>query len=716
MSLGIALPERIARLDEIASNLWWTCRPQARDLFRALDYPLWRTSRHNPVKLLRDINYERLQGAAKDPAFLSLYDSIVQKFDNYVSAQNKWFSTAHPELLSETIVYFSAEFAIQNSLPIYAGGLGVLAGDICKEGCNLGLPLIGVGFMYPQGYFQQRITADGWQEEVYKQLDFNEAPVSPITSHGQKSLVQVQLGNRQLHIGAWLVRLGKVNLYLLDTNVEENSAQDRQLSNRLYTADMEQRIQQEIVLGIGGVRVLRELGIKPTVWHANEGHTSFMMLERIREEVSQGALFTEAVQRVRATTVFTTHTPVPAGHDVFDIGLVDKYFYNYWGLLGIDRGTFLGFGHQGEDGRFNMAALALKMAGHNNAVSQLHGKVARKTWHVLWPELKEDEVPITHITNGVHVPTWIASEFMQLYEKYMGGEPLERCDDPRIKDVIQKIPDDELWAVHCALRRKLVTAMMERTRERWSTGEINAQQGLAMGSLLDPEVLTIAYVRRFTEYKRPALILYDMERLKRMVRSKMRPVQIVFAGKSHPADFLSKYLLHRVYTLATDRDFQGRIAFVEDYDMHMAHYLVQGADIWLNNPRRLEEACGTSGMKAGLNGVLNLSVRDGWWNEGYNGSNGWAIGEVRKIPDPDAEDRADAESLYHILENEVIPLFYDRDRNGVSHGWVRMMKESISSIEPNFCSRRMLKEYTERMYVPAIKSLKEAPVKPERQN
>ncbi len=715
MAIPPRLPKRIGRLEELAGNLWWNWHDEARELFRALDYPLWRTSSHNPVKQLRDINQERLQAAANDPVFLRLYDTIVERFDADMSASGSWFATKYPELMTEPIAYFSAEFAIHNSLPIYAGGLGVLCGDTCKEACDLGLPLVAIGFMYPQGYFQQRITADGWQEEIYRQLDFNEAPVSPITRRGRRSLVQVQLGNRPLHIGAWQVRLGRVNLYLLDTNVEENSLQDRQLSNRLYTADMEQRIQQEIVLGIGGVRVLRALGIKPSIWHLNEGHTAFMMLERIREEVEQGALFLEAARRVRATTVFTTHTPVPAGHDIFDLNLVEKYFYNYWGSLGIDRETFLGFGQYASEKRFNMAALALKMAGYRNAVSQLHGIVARKMWHVLWPEVGEDEVPIIHITNGIHVPTWIAPELIELYERYLGEDPLEKCDDPRLRELVQKIPDDEIWALHCILKRKLMSAMLERARDRWSSGEVTAQQGMAMGSLLDPDVLTIAYVRRFTEYKRPALILYDLERLKRIVKSQMRPVQIIFAGKSHPADFLSKYLLHRVYTLATDRDFQGRIAFIEDYDIHIAHYLVQGVDVWLNNPRRLEEACGTSGMKAAINGILNFSVRDGWWNEGYNSTNGWAIGDIRKIPDPEAEDKADAESLYRVLENEIVPLFYDRDRGGVPHGWVRMMKESISSIGPNFCSRRMMKEYSERMYVPAIKSLKGVRVNPGKQ-
>ncbi len=700
------LPERIGRLHELANNLWWTCRPEARELFRTLDYPLWHLSHHNPVKELVDISPDRLEAAAKDPVFLRLYDSVMTRFDAKMTEEASWFAAHYPDLATEKIAYFSAEFAIHNSLPIYAGGLGVLAGDICKESCDMGLPLVAVGFMYPQGYFQQRITADGWQEEIYRQLNFNEAPVTPILHNGSRALVKLDMAGRALHIGAWLVKIGRVSLYLLDTNIEENSLQDRQLSNRLYTADMEQRIQQEIVLGIGGVRVLRTLGIAPSVWHGNEGHTAFMMLERFREELHRGTPFAEAMRRVQQTSAFTTHTPVPAGHDVFDIGLVDKYLGGYWNSLGIDHEQFLRLGRTGPSGGFNMTILALKMSQWRNAVSEIHGKVARRMWHVLWPEVSEDEVPIMHITNGVHVPTWIAAELEELYERRLGADVHDRCDDPRIYENIMQIPDEELWDVHRTLKGKLTRAMLDRARERWATGEIAAQQGLAMGAMLDPDTLTIAFVRRFAEYKRPALILYNLERLKRLVRDKWRPIQIIFAGKSHPADFLSKYLLHRVYALATDREFQGRIAFVEDYDIHMAHYLVQGVDIWLNTPRRLEEASGTSGMKAAVNGVLNLSVRDGWWNEAYNGKNGWAIGDVRKIPDAEGEDRADAESLYNLLENEIIPMYYDYDRSRVPRRWVHMMKESIGTIGPRFSSRRMVREYTERMYVPAMKSLK----------
>jgi len=709
MYLKGRLPERINRLEDLANNLWWSWHPQARELFRVLDYPLWRLSGHNPVKQLREISADKLATAATDPAFLNLYDSVMSDFDADMSDKNSWFATKYPNVLDGPVAYFSMEFAIHNSLPIYAGGLGVLAGDTCKEACDLGLPLVGVGFMYPQGYFHQHISAEGWQEEIYRQLNFDDAPITPINpvprSEWCGPLIQLNLGDRPFHIGVWQVRLGRDNLYLLCCDVEGNMPQDRQLCARLYTADQEQRIQQEIVLGIGGVRVLRALGIKPSVWHANEGHCAFMMLERVREEVETGATFAEALRNIRAATVFTTHTKVAAGHEVFPLSLVEKYFHSYWESLGINRETFLELGRQDETSSqtFNMTVLALRIADHRNAVSQLHGKVARRMWQGLWPEVKEDEVPISHITNGIHVPTWVAREMGRLYEKHLGQNVSGKYDDTSLRQLVLNIPDEELWAVHQILKRKLIAAMVERARQCSTERECKARQVLAMGSLLDQDTLTIGFVRRFAAYKRPELIFHDIETLRRIVTDRWHPVQIIFAGKSHPADLPSKELLRNVYTLATDREFQGRIAFVEDYDIHMAHYLVQGVDVWLNTPRRLYEACGTSGMKAAVNGVLHLSVRDGWWNEGYNGANGWAIGDEIEAHGPVAEDKSDADALYSLLEEEIVPLYYQRDRNGVPHGWVRMIKEAINSIVPRFCARRMLKEYIEQMYMPAAR-------------
>ena len=701
------LPKRIDRLDELAHNMWWSWHYQARDLFRTLDYTLWVISGHNPVKQLRDINPDKLKAAASDPAFLALYDSVMAAFDADMSSQDTWFGRKYSDKLTGLVGYFSMEFAIHNSIPIYAGGLGILAGDICKEASDLGLPMVGVGFMYPQGYFHQRISADGWQEEIYSQLDFSEAPITPVFSSGwNRTLAEVQLDNRQVRIGAWQIQAGRTTIYLLDTNVEENSPQDRQLSARLYIADRELRIQQEIVLGIGGVRVLRALGVNPAVWHANEGHAAFMMLERAREEIEEGASFEEAVERLRAATVFTTHTPVPAGHDVFPVQFMDKYFHSYWDCLKMDRETFMRLGQQdGSSDVFNMTVLALTMSEQRNAVSKLHGKASRKMWHVLWPNVREEDVPITYITNGIHVPTWVASEMGQLYIKYLGEDWVERQDDPELWKRVMDIPDEEMWTARQTLKRRLKGAMLGWAQQRWSEAEVQPQQVLAMGALLHPEVLTIGFVRRFAEYKRPALIFRDIERLKRLVKDRWQPIQIVFAGKSHPADFPSKCLLQHVYRLATDRDLQGRIAFIEDYDMDRARYLVQGVDVWLNVPRRLNEASGTSGMKAALNGVPHLSVRDGWWYEGYNKANGWAIGDGPKTYSPEEEDRMDAEALYKLLEEELVPLYYDRDRGGVPHGWVGIIKEAIRTVVPKFCARRMMKDYTEQLYVPAAGSL-----------
>ncbi|MBI2853437.1 MAG: alpha-glucan family phosphorylase [Chloroflexi bacterium] len=698
------LPERISRLYELANNLWWSWHEEARQLFRSLDYALWRTSGHNPVRQLLSLAPDKLQAAASDPAFLELYDSVMRQFDTDMSSEKTWFSQIHPARLSGPVAYFSAEFAIHGSLPIYAGGLGVLAGDICKEASDMGLPLSAVGFMYPQGYFVQRISADGRQQEVYTQLDFKDAPISPCPwPAGCGPLISVPLPDRELFLATWLVRVGRVNLYLLDTNVEENLPQDRMLSARLYTPDPEQRILQMIALGICGVRVLRTLGINPAVWHANEDYTSFMMLENIREEMLKGVSFDQAIGAVRASTVFTTHTPVPAGVTIFPVYLLDRYFRNFWESLKIDRRAFLRLGQYAglESDQFNMTALALRLAGRSNAVSRLHGQVARRMWQVLWPERREEDVPISHVTNGIHLPSWQAPEMLVLCQRYLGPPLSEKQDDPEYWACIADIPDEEFWELRQTMKTRLIRSIQERAQQRWIEDGVSTQQILAMGALLDPYALTIAFSRRFAEYKRPGLILSDVERLKRIVSNPSRPVQIVFAGKSHPADMPSKELVSQVYQVATDRQFQGRIAFVEDYDMHLARDMVRGTDVWLNVPRRLQEASGTSGMKAAINGVLHLSVRDGWWDEAYGGTNGFAINGSRSRT-REEEDRADADALYKLLEETLVPLYYDRDRKGVPHRWISIAKESIRSISPVYCSRRMLKEYTERVYSSAL--------------
>jgi starch phosphorylase len=697
------LPPRIDRLFEFAYNLWWSWHEEGRQVFRSLDYALWRNSGHNPVKQLRSMTTEKLEAAARDPAFLELYDTVMSKFDEEMSTGQDWCGKIKPEKPNGQIAYFSAEYAIHNSLPIYAGGLGVLAGDICKECSDRGLPLVAVGFMYPKGYFRQRISPDGEQQEDYEELNFDDAPISPCAwPYGCGPLIPIQLADRQMYVKIWQVHVGRIHLYLMDTNVEENSPEDRTLSAQLYTADQEQRLRQLIVLGIAGVRTLRELHLEPTVWHANEDHTAFMMLERLRIERANGTTLDEAIEKVRRCTVFTTHTPVAAGHHVFSFQLMDRYRNNLWEPLGIDRETFLKLGQYPGSGpeKFNLTAFAFRLSGQSNAVSKLHGKITRSMWQVLWPEKKEEEVPILSITNGVHLPSWQAPEMRELCHKHMDADWLEKQAEEEYWKCMDDIPDEDLWQMRQILKTRLINAMQYRAQQRWTQDAVTTQQVIAMGSLLDPYALTIAFTRRFAQYKRPYLILSDIERLKRIITDPVRPTQIVFAGKSHPADYQSKQLLKQVYQTAMDRGFQGRIAFLEDYDLNLARELVRGVDIWLNTPRRLQEACGTSGMKASLNGVVNFSVRDGWWDEAYNGKNGWSIDDFHGNS-PEEEDRKDAESLYSILENEIVPLYYDRDRKGVPHGWIKVVKEAIKTITPAFSACKMMKEYTQKMYLPA---------------
>ncbi len=700
-------PERISRIDELAKNLWWVWHEDARKVFRALSYPLWRQSKHNPVKQLKEISSEALQIASKDPAFLSLYDSAIAAFDAEFANSDVVLRTNEHIKLPDSLAYFSMEFAIHSSLPIYAGGLGILAGDICKEASDMGVTLVAIGFMYPQGYFQQRVSSDGWQEERYKQLDFQEVPISRVLSKtGNAVIAKVKLDHTEIAIGVWQVEVGHTKVYLLDTNLEENPVIYRQLSARLYVADPDLRLQQEIILGIGGVRVLRALGINPSIWHANEGHTAFMMLERVREKIAAGVSFEETIKQVRDTTVFTTHTPVLAGHDSFPLDQVKRFLGSYLQSIELPPEMFLKLGQLDKTGNqnFNMTVFAFRLAQHCCAVSKIHGKVTRKMWHGLWKEVPEENVPIASITNGVHIPSWIAPELAELFTIYLGNNWMKEQNRAISWKGVSDIPDERFWSVHQLLKRKLIGAMRECARSRFIEDHILPGQMLAMGTLFDPEVLTIGFTRRFTEYKRPELVFRDIERLKRIANNTFCPVQIVFAGKSHPADYASKQLLQRVYKRAMDAEFQGHIAFIEDYNMHLARYLVQGVDVWLNTPRRLQEACGTSGMKAALNGVLNLSIPDGWWDEAFNGKNGWSIGSNQVASKPEDEDITDSESIYQLLENEIVPLYYSRDRGGVPNNWISRAKETIQSIVPVFCARRMMNEYVEQMYKPAFQS------------
>ncbi|MCS6964388.1 alpha-glucan family phosphorylase [Thermoflexus sp.] len=707
-----AIPKRFARLIDLAGNLWWTWQPDAQRLFERLDPVLWEEVRHNPVALLRRIERARLNAAAQSPGYLELYDRVLAEFDRALTGET-WFERTFPAHTGIPIAYFSTEFGIHEAFPAYAGGLGVLAGDSLKEASDLGLPMVGVGLLYQHGYFNQRITEDGWQEALYEDLDLENLPLSLMTGpDGQPLQVEVAIAGSPVRARIWRLQIGRIPLYLLDTQLPENAPADRELSAQLYAGDPERRIAQEMILGIGGVRALRALGVHPGVWHLNEGHSAFSILERLREHIAEGLSFEEAAARVRETTVFTTHTPVPAGHDRFSFTLIERAFAGYWEQLRLSFQEFCELGRQDEPWgpTFNMTVLALRFSDHRNAVSELHGRVTRRMWAHLWPDRPAEQVPIRHITNGVHVGTWLARRMRALYQRYLGPDWMERVDDPALWERVLEIPDEELWTIRRHLKRKLVAFMRERARRRWQRNHVSPIQIVASGVLLDPYALTIGFARRFALYKRAYLLFRDPDRLRRLVNDPQRPVQIILAGKAHPADEPAKRMMQEIYRLIKDPAFGGRIAFLEDYDIEVARYLVQGVDVWLNTPRRPLEASGTSGQKAALNGVLNLSVLDGWWREGYNGANGWAIGEDRDYEDPNVQDAADAASLYELLENVVVPLYYDVEADGIPHRWLRMVKESIRSLAPFFNTRRMMKEYLHEMYFPALEAARRTAV------
>ena len=700
---ALSLPVGLERLEEFASNMWCTWHRGARALFRMLDEGSPSGREVSPLQLVRTISVDRLEAAAGDPVFMASYRQALARLDaEMASAENP---ACHAEAGEGRcrVAYFSAEFGIHSSLPVYAGGLGVLAGDVTKEASDLGLPMVGVGFMYPQGYLRQRIRADGWQEEVVASLERGLAPIRPVcTESGQPCVVRLDLPGRAVSVAVWLVRVGRVPLYLMDTDVAANAAVDRTLSARLYGGDQEMRLRQEIVLGIGGVRLLRALGIAPTVWHANEGHAAFMMVERLRELIEAGKPFDRALDEVRASTVFTTHTPVAAGHDVFPFGLIERYLGVYWPTLGLDRDRFLALGvHSGGPDRpFNMSALAIRLSGTRSAVSQRHAVLSRQMWASLLPAPPAPGQSIAAITNGVHVPTWMAEDIDELCRLYLGEDWAARHDDPAVWAHLGKIPDAELWDTHCGLKARLIARLRDRARRRWKE-QGDATRAIAAGAFLDPEALTLGFARRFATYKRAALLLHDPERLQRILTDERRPVQIIFAGKAHPADEPAKRVLQEVYRAAMAPAYEGRIAFVEDYDMAVARLLVQGVDVWVNTPQPPLEASGTSGMKAALNGIPSLSVPDGWWLEGYDGTNGWMLGTAGDDSVGAARDAADAEALYRCLEREVIPLFYDRDGDGVPTRWTAVMKRSIETVTPRFSARRMLKQYVTELYLAA---------------
>lgn len=705
VAAAISLPRRIKRLLDLAYNAWWMWNPSALRLFVDLDPQLWDRLNHNPVKFLRVLERAKLNAALSDIIYLTLYDKVIEHFDAYLKDQETWFNTTYPQLKDQTIAYFSMEFGLHESLPIYAGGLGVLSGDHSKEASDLGLPFVGVGFIYQQGYFRQRISEDGWQEEYWENVDTADLPVTLAkTPSGADVIVQVELPNRTIKARVWELRVGRVMLYLMDTNLESNSPQDRTLTARLYSSDLDVRITQEIVLGIGGVRALRAMDIHPKAWHMNEGHSAFTIFERIAELVKEGHTFDAATENVRATTVFTTHTPVPAGNEAFPLWIMDKYFPHYWERMGITRDQFMNLAliNLGWGDAFSMPTLALRFAEHRNAVSELHGKVSREMWNFLWKDKKEEDVPIRAITNGVHTGSWLARRMRLLFERSLGADWYEHLDDPETWASLLAIPDDELWNAHRHLKRRLQIFMTDRARAHWQTTHIHPVQIIASGALMDPNVLTIGFARRFATYKRASLLMRDVNRLLKLVNDERMPVQFIFAGKAHPADDPGKRVIQELYRTIKRAEFAGRMMFIDDYDQNIARNMLQGVDVWLNTPRRPHEASGTSGQKAAINGVINCSISDGWWPEGYNGRNGWMIGDETSKASDEEQDRFDSESLFNILENEIVPLYYKRDEDNLPRDWIKMMKESIATLAPAFSTRRMIKDYTNQMYVEAM--------------
>jgi starch phosphorylase len=706
MPNNFSLPRRIERLGELAYNLWWTWHPDSQRLYSRIDKHLWERTYHNPILFLRQVERAKLNAVTNNRFYLEFYDRIMGNYDEYMSREDTWFFNNYPEKRNQPIAYFSMEYGLHEIIPIYAGGLGVLSGDHVKEASDLGLPFVAVGIFYSEGYFTQHITEDGWQEARYTKRALGDLPVLPVLDEaGEAVSISVGLPGRRLIARLWEVRVGRVPLYLLDTDVPENEAVDRALSARLYSSDLDMRISQELLLGIGGLRALRLMGYNPNVWHMNEGHSAFLILERIREMYDAEHSIDEAQEEVRKSNVFTTHTPVPAGNDEFALWLVDKYFSHHWPQYGLTREQFIEPAYHkvswGE--AFSMPMLALRFSNGRNAVSELHGKVARDMWHFMWPDRRVDDVPITHVTNGIHTNTWLARRLGHLFDRYLGSDWRENIDDQEVWQQVLTIPDEQLWMVRRHLKRKLVAYIMDRARTQWRRGDTHAVQTLAAGVLLDPYTLTIGFARRFAPYKRANLVFQDLDRLMGLLNQPGMPVQFIFAGKSHPDHEGGKMLIQEVYRAVKRPSGGGRLVFLEDYDMNLGRYLVQGVDVWMNTPRRPNEASGTSGQKAALNGVLNFSVLDGWWREGYNGMNGWAIGGDVDYADANQQDVADAESLYNTLENEIIPLYYqERSSDGLPGEWIARMKEAIRTLAPLFSTRRMVKEYVQNLYLPVM--------------
>ncbi len=692
------LPKEIDGLKDIALNLWWTWNPRGKQLFRMINPYLWKECGHNPIKLLNTLKNHELKGLVSNEKFMQEYNFVLALFKDYLNDTN-----IYSENSPLPIAYFCAEYGLHHSLPIYSGGLGFLAGDILKEASDMNLPMVGVGFMYPQGYIRQIIGSDGWQNGANETIDKDNAPIERVLDkNGNHFTVQVPFIEPKIFVTVWKINVGRVTLYLLDTDIDQNDPWDREISSHLYTPDMHQRLRQQIVLGIGGYRVLEELGIKYSILHLNEGHPAFALFERVRSFIEDKNMGLEdAIREVKKSSVFTTHTPLQAATDVYGFDMMSSYFNDYWQRLGLTKERFFNFGINPDspNSGFNMTVFGLKMCQYKNAVSKKHCEVTKDIWKSIFKD--KSTTSIDYVTNGVHLPTWLSDEFTEEFDKILGERWQHLEDSEALWKNLKNLEDKKVWDIHYNNKIKLVNFIREKVRQKWANEGIDPLVAMAEGVMLDPDILTIGFGRRMTSYKRADLILKDLDRLNKIINNKERPVQIIFAGKAHPSDNPGKEIIKKIFKTAQDPRFKGRIAFVEDYGEEIAKYMIRGVDIWLNNPKIPMEACGTSGMKASINGVLHFSSFDGWWPEAYNTKNGWKIGgEV-------SDDTKDAEAIYQTLENEIVPLFYNTDDNNFPNEWVKKMKTAMITISPHFSARRMMKEYMEKFYIPISKEAKQ---------
>jgi len=693
----IELPPSLERLRELAYDYWWSWSPVAQRLFMRIDPTTWRRY-HNPVQLLLNVEPQQWMRLLSDPEFVGLYEEATAALDEYRDAPS-WFEE-NAASIKGPVAYFSMEFGIHESLGIYSGGLGVLAGDHCKAASDLGVPLVGVGLLYRSGYFRQTVDADGYQQHIYPDYDFVRLPVLPVQAPAGGTLtVPVDLPGRVVHAAVWKVQVGRVPVLMLDTDIALNDPADRPITGILYVRGREMRLCQEVVLGAGGVRALRALGIQPAVWHMNEGHVAFFGLERARERVVNGESLAKALHAVKRNTVFTTHTPVPAGNETFDRKLVKRYLEPWIRDVGCEPEEALALG--ADNGNFNMTALAIRLSSRSNGVSRLHGKVSSNMWRHLFDGGPEQ--PIGYVTNGVHTGSWVGPEMREFYTQYLGADWEKNLLNPGYWKRVGDAPDAALWAAHRAQKERLVRFVRERTRHQAARHGLSPDELRTVESLLDPQALTIGFARRFATYKRAFLVMSDLERLRAIVSDPARPVQFLFAGKAHPADREGQEVVRRLFAL-THGEFRGKLVFLEDYDIEVGRALVQGCDIWLNTPRKPQEASGTSGQKVPVNGGVNVSVLDGWWAEGFRGDNGWAIGDGETNPDTAAQDRADADALYGVLLEQAIPRFFARDPGGLPAEWIRTMKASIESVVAPFSAQRMVRDYVVECYLKAAEA------------